>query len=311
MASTIRRSNVANVIRHVIHKRHIYVNTEGKIVFPLVNIFIVKGCNLKCEHCVSFNPFRHGMIPKEEVINTIRQWSERISPQTIALLGGEPLLHPDYQAIAIAARNTWKQSVVTIITNGLLLPKVQDDFLKRMVDHDIEFVVSRHINTENYNRSLSETIRRFQKFGVKYEMIESQKSWVTCHSLNTDGVPISPNSNPTKSWTHCLSKTCTTINNNQLYYCSVIFNMLQAVNEGSLPLVEFSGIAKHRFVTLDDSNKTILKYLRNSIPRECRFCLENFENIEAKQIPTEELKHIKLMITKMNNEFNTSGSNLI
>jgi organic radical activating enzyme len=311
LASAIRRSGIANAVRNVFHKRNIFINSEGKIVFPHLDIYITKSCNLKCEHCASYNPFRSGIIPKNEAIKTIKQWSERIAPKTISLLGGEPLLHPDYQEITIAARNAWKQSALTIITNGLLLPKVPENFLKQMANEDIGFVISRHINTENYNRHLNEDILRLEKLGVKYEIIESHKSWVTCHSLDSDGVPISPNSNPLKSWTHCLAKRCTTISGNQLCYCSIIINILQAVTEGSLPLAEFNDITKHKLVTLDDSNETILRYLNSRVLKECRFCPENFENIEARQIPTEKLIHIKKIITKMNSEFNNSQSNQI
>jgi hypothetical protein len=304
LASTIRRSGIANIIRHTIHKRNVFINIEGKVVLPHIDIYITKSCNLKCEHCASYNPFRHGIIPKEDVIKTIAQWSERISPQTVALLGGEPLLHPDYQEITIAARNAWKQSDLTIITNGLLLPKVQDDFLMQMADNNIGFVISRHINTENYNRNLNEVINRFQKFNVKYEIIESHKSWVTCHSLDTEGIPRSPNSNPQKAWTHCLAKRCTTISGNQICYCSIIINILQAVSEGSLPLAEFSDIVKHKLITLDNSNETILKYLHSGVLKECRFCPENFESIEARQIPIDKLKNIQQIITEENKKFN-------
>jgi hypothetical protein len=309
LASYIRRSGAINTIRSTIHKRSVFINTERKIVIPHIDIYITKSCNLKCEHCASYNPFRYGIISKDNIIESIKQWSKRIAPKEVALLGGEPLLHPDYQELALIVRKTWKQSAVTIITNGLLLSKVQDEFLREMADNKIEFVISRHINTTNYNHHLNEAIDRFKKFNVQYEIIESHKSWVTCHSLDTDGVPRSPNSNPVKAWTHCLAKKCTTISENKLCYCSIIINILQAISEGSLPITEFNEITKHKLVTLDDSNETILRYLHSGPIKECRFCPEHFENIEAKQITTEKLKSIKQIIAEENRQYFSSSQN--
>jgi organic radical activating enzyme len=308
LASNIRRSNAAHIVRNIIHRQHIFINKEGKIVFPHVDIYITKSCNLKCEHCNLFNPLRNGINSKEDVLCTINRWSKRIAPNIIFLLGGEPLLHPDYEEIALAARNAWQQSSIAIITNGLLLPKVRDEFLKTMAANSIEFRISRHISTENFNRNLNESIARFKRYGVKFEMIESNQSWVTCHSLDTNGVPHSPNSNAWKSWISCLCKYCVAVSGNQLCRCNVILNMQQAVAEGVLPISEFGEICNHKLVSIEDSNETILRYLRGGVMKECRFCPENFVNIEAKQIPIEKLKQIQQMIAEMNREYTESKS---
>jgi organic radical activating enzyme len=303
LASYFRRSKVVDSIRHAIHRNSIFINNNGKIILPSVEIALTKSCNLKCEHCSLFNPLRNGIFSKEFILNFINQWSKKIDPKKIFLLGGEPLLHPNYEEIVFATRNAWIQSSVIIITNGILLPKVRNEFLKLMSENKIEFRISRHINTNNYNNKLKETITRFRQFDVKYEIIESHKSWTSCHSLDTDGVPFSPNSIPQKSWAHCLSKYCIAINGDQLCRCSVVLNMILAVSEGSLPLTEFHDITKHKLVTLDDSNETILRYLHGGAMKECRFCHENFENIEAKQIPTDKLKHIQQIISEKNKNF--------
>jgi organic radical activating enzyme len=309
IASYIRRSGFISVFRSAVRKRSIFVNTDGKIVIPYIDIFITKSCNLKCEHCASYNPFRQGIISKDDIIESIKRWSKRLSPKTIALVGGEPLLHPDYQELALTVRKAWKQSAIFIITNGLLLSKVQDEFLKQMSENDIEFQISRHTNTSNYNHNLNEVIKRFKKFNVKYEIIEAHKSWVTCHSLDTNGVPRSFNSNPTKAWTHCLSKKCTTISGNKLCYCSIIINILQAVSDGSLSLAEFNDITKHKLATIDDSNESIVGYLSSGPIKECCFCPENVENIEAKQISTEKLKSIKQIIANENIQYLSLSQN--
>jgi hypothetical protein len=40
LASSIRRSGIVNVVRHSIHKRNIFVNSEGKIVLPHIDIYV-------------------------------------------------------------------------------------------------------------------------------------------------------------------------------------------------------------------------------------------------------------------------------
>jgi organic radical activating enzyme len=307
-ASAIRRGWLANVIRTNVYRHRCFIQPDGKIMLPHVDIYLTKSCNLKCEHCTLFNPFRSGIIPKEDVLKTIKLWSERITPKIVYLLGGEPLLHPDYDEIIIVARNSWKNSSIALITNGILLPKISDEFLKQMVDNSIEVRISRHINTENYNRNLNNSISRFKKFGVQYEIVESHKSWVSCHSLDSEGVPHSPNSSPRKAWTHCLTKECTAISGNQLCRCSVLLNLLQAVDEGILPFSEFGEVTKHKLVTVLDSNKIILRYLRGGPMKECCFCPENFENIKARQIPIEKLKQIQQIIEEKNQEYRETNT---
>jgi organic radical activating enzyme len=307
LAHFVRHTMVADMVRNTIRRRRMYINKDNKIILPQVEIYITKSCNLKCEHCASFNPFRKGIVPTDDVVKTIKQWSNRILPQRIYLLGGEPLLHHDYEEIALQTHNAWKKSTVVLITNGILLPKVRDEFLKLIATNNIEFRISRHINTDNYNANLKEVIQRLIKYNVKYEVIESHKSWLSCHSLDDSGMPCSPQSDPQKSWTHCLSKSCTTIHDNQLCRCSVLLNMMQAVDEGVLPLREFGDICNHKLVSIDRSNDEILRYLHGDAMKECRFCPENFVNIEARQIPAEKLRHIQQIISEKNQEFSNSS----
>jgi MoaA/NifB/PqqE/SkfB family radical SAM enzyme len=48
--------------------------------------------------------------------------------RTIKLLGGEPLLHPDVLTFARHAREAFPRASVVLLTNGLLVPKLSDDF---------------------------------------------------------------------------------------------------------------------------------------------------------------------------------------
>ena len=303
IASRIRRSRFANIVRSAIYRDGIHENNEGKIVFPHVDIYLTESCNLKCEHCSLFNPLRSGIVPKEELLASMEGWSKRINPKTVLLLGGEPLLHPDYEEITLAARNAWRDSEVFLITNGLLLPKVGNEFLERMAANRIGFHISRHLNTDNFNNQLDAAVVRFKRFGVKYEIIEAHKSWVTCQTFDENGIPCSANSDPRKAWTACLSKYCHAIHRDSMCRCSVILNMVMALEKGELPKSEFGDVGKHRLVSYNDSTEDILKYLRGGVMSECRFCPEEFTSIEARQIPADRVRAIREIIAQKNGEF--------
>ncbi|GAB4440639.1 MAG: radical SAM protein [Anaerolineae bacterium] len=96
---------------------------------PLVGIFHLTGrCNLNCAYCEDYGARRPddslaalGVLPlpqAQRVLAVLRQ----AAPHLI-LTGGEPLLYPDIDALAASAKRELRFKSVTLLTNGLRLPK--------------------------------------------------------------------------------------------------------------------------------------------------------------------------------------------
>ncbi|MFQ5614502.1 MAG: radical SAM protein [Anaerolineae bacterium] len=99
---------------------------------PLVAVFHLTGrCNLNCAYCEDYGARR----PNDElaelgvlslagagrVLAVLRQ-----ATAGLILTGGEPLLYPDIEALAARAKTHHRFQNLTLLTNGLLLPKHLD-----------------------------------------------------------------------------------------------------------------------------------------------------------------------------------------
>lgn len=92
---------------------------------------IIDHCNLTCLGCSHFSPIAENRIwPLETVRSDLKRMSELTSLRVdeIHILGGEPLLHPDLDEILRTARRAFPNSVISIISNGLLLPEMDEAF---------------------------------------------------------------------------------------------------------------------------------------------------------------------------------------
>jgi radical SAM protein with 4Fe4S-binding SPASM domain len=89
-------------------------------------IEITNGCNLRCAHCASTSGTpRADELSLAEWLGLIAELAE-LGCREVTLIGGEPLLHPDWPLIAAAVRAEGMELV--LVTNGLLLarPAVRD-----------------------------------------------------------------------------------------------------------------------------------------------------------------------------------------
>jgi organic radical activating enzyme len=296
-----RRIRFVVVLSYWNWQRQIYITREEKLVLPDINFFLSHRCCLKCEYCSYFNPFRSKIPPKEELLDSIEAWSKRIEPKSITLGGGEPLLNPDYEEIVLAARKSWPSAIIDIISNGILIPKVRDEFLIIMSEQKIGIKISRHLKTKQYIESLNKSIQRFKKFGVNYNIIESFDAWITCHELDDRGVPKPSQSNPYVAWSQCLSKYCTSINGRELYRCSILMHIRLAVQEGILSS-EWNSAATHEGISVNQPMEKLLKYMKGGVMKECSVCPSKIIGVPARQMRSDELQELKLILSGQVND---------
>jgi len=101
---------------------------RGERLFaPLVVSYCVTThCNLNCRYCEDFGARRNPalktpLLPLDDakcLLGIIRQATD-----SLILTGGEPLLYPDLEALIAHARRKLRFRSLTLLTNGLLLPK--------------------------------------------------------------------------------------------------------------------------------------------------------------------------------------------
>ncbi len=142
----------------------------------LNNLFIemsAKSCNMKCKHCYIDFPLSRNVkdfIPCEKIKEAITD-SKNEKIECIYLTGGEPMMHPDFNAIL---RTCLKRSNVCIFTNGSFINEKKARFLKR-VEEESSFEIIFKLSLDHFDEVKNDDIRgrgayRQTVHAVKYLM---------------------------------------------------------------------------------------------------------------------------------------------
>lgn len=262
----------------------IFLGDEGKIHLPHVSIDITKGCNMRCEHCSHLSPLMQGHFPKDELLKFLEHWGQKLQPKRLAILGGEPLLHPNFEEIVLSAYRHWGRTEIVIITNGVLLERIQDSFLERIRKLGrISFVISQHTKSTGWKEKYKKTKIRFSKFHIPFSLRKSYSLWMTTYQKSAAGRYIPYESFPQKAWEVCWGRSFYKIHEGSLWYCTRLVSANLAIKEGLFG-DEWKHILSHHPMTLESSQDEILAYLKQKALPECSMCPEVVELIEPLQM---------------------------
>lgn len=153
------KDDAKTLVRNAISAHHIY---EKKI--PYINLMATQYCNLNCKGCGAlmplFNKDKERKFWKvEQLDKVLKRYSEIFNEEdeyldTIDIVGGEPLLHPNICEFCSTVRKYNPKSKIVIITNGLLLDKMPKEFYEMVLKNKIRIALSIYgegIYFEKYN----------------------------------------------------------------------------------------------------------------------------------------------------------------
>lgn len=96
--------------------------------------YITNVCNLNCTNCNRFNNFAFtGHQRWGDYADTYAQWAKVLDVDEFGILGGEPLLNPDFPQWLDGIASLWPNSRLKITTNGTQFkrwPDLYDQLLK-------------------------------------------------------------------------------------------------------------------------------------------------------------------------------------
>lgn len=188
-----------------------------------VEFHVTDICNLNCNGCSHFSPmvrnntcsygnFKKDILRLAELFGNIKH---------IRLLGGEPFLEPNLYRYIITARKTFPESDIQIVTNGLLIPNVDEKVLFCIKENDVSldislypptyekrFVIKDKLDAVGVKYSVSPMIEKFRKRFCPNEHSDAELSFNTCS----------------------IGRRCTFLHNGELALCSAPI-VLQHYNE--------------------------------------------------------------------------------
>lgn len=112
-----------------------------------LEILLVDHCNLNCAYCNHFAPLAKPNSYKfDSYIQDIKKLKKIFGTEIwdIKLMGGEPLLHQDIEKIIKETRNIFSKSNISILTNGLLLPKMKTSFWRACKKYKIRISITNY-----------------------------------------------------------------------------------------------------------------------------------------------------------------------
>jgi organic radical activating enzyme len=258
---------------------------DGRAYIPYCEIDIVQGCNLRCEQCSHFSPYRSGFSTKEEIVGWLKAWNQKIRPNVINLLGGEPFLHPDLAEIIRESSHIFPDSKIEITTNGLLLSRIDSAVFDALREVRVKVIVSDHSGKDIPYQQVLDCINVLRQQNVQHMVRNSNKQWHAPCRWNTENVPIPFQSNPRKAWTACDAKNCKSLMNNKLYKCSILANIAKSVEEGVLSSNLWQTALTYKPLTLDSTTEEIAAHFSTREIPECRNCPEQLMFVENRQLP--------------------------
>jgi len=97
----------------------------NRIKIPKVEFYITNVCNLTCEDCNRFNnhDFK-GWQAWSDYKHIYQQWAQYVEPESIVILGGEPLLNPTLSEWVRGLNKLWDCNI-QILTNGTRINHVR------------------------------------------------------------------------------------------------------------------------------------------------------------------------------------------
>lgn len=232
----------------------------GDLLLPQAEMHVADFCNLNCKGCAHFSPIFERKLPNTDSrINDIKMLKDKFSHIIkFYLLGGEPFLNTDIMTYITESRKILPNTMIQIVTNGLLIPRLEQKVLDAIRENQIIISISEYEPTHRIIDKIEDVLTIN---GIIY----------TIRPYNTKDRFIKPLSlvDSSKYPQKCISNGCINIWNGKISRCPTLMyiDKFNSVFNTSLPN---DGIYKLE----DVDGKAILELILKKVPL-CKHCVDN------------------------------------
>lgn len=233
----------------------------GNYVLPQVEMHVADYCNLNCKGCTHFSPIFDKKFPDfKSRISDVKNLKEKF-PYILqfSILGGEPFLNTQITMYITEIRKLLPDTYIQIVTNGLLIPKLENEIFECIRKNKIVVSVSEYAPTHKIIENIE---RKLNEFGVTYVIRDYD-------SKQRFNKPLSINEN--SQYPHqCISNGCVNIWDGKIARCPTLM-YIERFNEVFKTRLPSEGI-----MNLCDcpGGKELLEILKQEVPL-CRYCVRN------------------------------------
>lgn len=226
-------------------------------VLSYLETHLTDHCNLNCKACNHFCPISEQSFNDiNEFSNDLNTISKLFNVKKLRLLGGEPLLHPAINDFMKRARKILPNCDIRIVSNGLLIKTMDNNFWQCCRDNNITIDLSQYPIIENFDEIVK--FIKLKNCSVGH-INEISEFWV---SLNPAG-----NSAMLETFQNCeCFRDCVTLYKGKIYKCPIGAYIYKFNNFYAESIPEEIGIDVEK-----SSAEEILNYLQTPM-ETCKFC---------------------------------------
>lgn len=211
--------NKRNYAEHLTVEEHVtFLSRQLKTDVLNFEVNLADHCNLNCQSCNHFSPIAEKRyLDIEEYEKDIKRLVEIVENKigTIMLLGGEPLLHPGVESIIRITRKYVTEAEICIVTNGLLLPKMNKSFWDCCNNNKIGILVTKY--PVNFDYDSIEKLAHKNNVRLTYTLDS-----VECKTTYKLPLDLEGRFDKYKSYAKCYhANKCVVLKDGRLYTCPI------------------------------------------------------------------------------------------
>lgn len=174
-------------------------------------------CNLNCKGCSHYSPLAPAqfepMARLGKTMKTVSSVKNAEKIEGIYLIGGETLLYPGISEAIRMGRRYFPWAVISVFTNGLLLPKMKEDFWEACRETGSIVAITRYPVKFDYDKVEALCLEK----GVRVEIFGDRSQNNSFFKL-----PLDPEKKQNGFISHfrCFSFGCITIDGDKVFPCS-------------------------------------------------------------------------------------------
>lgn len=167
---------------------------KKKFTLNYSEFYVTNVCNLNCPRCNRYNNYKFkGHWRWQDHEADYQKWSEILHINRIGIIGGEPLLNPDFPNWVEGLASLWPESTLQIITNG-----TQMKLLKKHLP-----TIKKYSNRTLIDISVHNCDWMSQIILDAKEMLQSVSERAVCWDVNNETWQTSYNNVKEDDWPLC------------------------------------------------------------------------------------------------------------
>jgi len=194
---------------------------------------ITQACNLACLGCTNYSDLTHrGYVSWSQGSIWLEAWLERMDIPDFGIIGGEPLINPQWRDWIMGVRSLMPTAQIRLTTNGLLLHQYPD-IIDTLIDiGNVSFKISVHVQDAALEDFINDIMQRYQwqpviehgisRFSTHNRVrlhIKRPDTFVkTYRNHYADMMPW--HSDPDEAFACCVQQTCPLLHQGKIYKCS-------------------------------------------------------------------------------------------